>query len=90
MASVELRGVTKRFGSHVALEDLCLPIADGEFVAVVGPTSCGKSTLLRLVGGLETMGSGDLFIGGRSMQQGGRPATATSAWCRRSTRSTRT
>lgn len=68
MASVELRDVTRRFGDHVALDDVSLSIRDGEFLAVVGPTSCGKSTLLRLVGGLEPLSGGALFIGGRSMR----------------------
>jgi len=69
MGEIELRGVSKRYGSHIALEALDLTIADGEFVAVVGPTSCGKSTLLRLIGGLDALTSGDVLIGGRSMRR---------------------
>jgi len=69
MAGIELRGASKRFGSHVALDALDLTIADGEFLAVVGPTSCGKSTLLRLIGGLDPLTSGDVLIGGRSMHR---------------------
>lgn len=69
MATVELSSVTRRFGAHTALEDVSLTVGDGEFLAVVGPTSCGKSTLLRLIGGLEPLSSGELFIGGRSMNK---------------------
>jgi multiple sugar transport system ATP-binding protein len=68
MASVELRGVSRRFGEHVALDDVSLSVPDGQFLALVGPTSCGKSTLLRLVGGLESLTAGELLIGGRSMK----------------------
>lgn len=69
MAGIELRGAAKSYGSHVALDALDLTIADGEFVTVVGPTSCGKSTLLRLIGGLDSLSSGDVLIGGRSMRR---------------------
>jgi multiple sugar transport system ATP-binding protein len=69
MAEVELRGASKRYGAHVALDALDLTVADGEFLAVVGPTSCGKSTVLRLVGGLDAPSSGEVLIGGRSMRK---------------------
>jgi multiple sugar transport system ATP-binding protein len=64
VVAVEVRHVSKRYGRNLALDDVSLSIGSGEFVAVVGPTSCGKSTLLRLVGGLESPTSGDLFIDG--------------------------
>jgi multiple sugar transport system ATP-binding protein len=64
VVAVELRHITKRFGHDLALDDVSLEIGSGEFVAVVGPTSCGKSTLLRIVGGLDRPSSGDLFIDG--------------------------
>ncbi|UJL40006.1 ATP-binding cassette domain-containing protein [Salmonella enterica subsp. enterica serovar Kentucky] len=44
-------------------KDINLDIHDGEFVVFVGPSGCGKSTLLRMIAGLETITSGDLFIG---------------------------
>jgi multiple sugar transport system ATP-binding protein len=58
-------GAAKRYGRELALDDVSIHVAPGELVAVVGPTSCGKSTLLRVVGGLTTPSSGDLFIDGQ-------------------------
>jgi multiple sugar transport system ATP-binding protein len=65
MASVELRGICKRFGAVEILRDVTVPIADGEFVVLVGPSGCGKSTLLRMIAGLEEVTAGDIRIGGR-------------------------
>ena len=52
MATVELRGVRKRFGNQDVIRGVDLHIDDGEFCVFVGPSGCGKSTLLRLVAGL--------------------------------------
>ena len=62
MASVQLTGVTKRFGDTVAVDDLTLDIDDGEFLVLLGPSGCGKSTLLRLIAGLERPTSGEVAI----------------------------
>ncbi len=67
MASVQLRNVTKARGDVVVSKDINLEIRDGEFVVFVGPSGCGKSTLLRMIAGLETVTSGDLFIGDTRM-----------------------
>ena len=67
MASVQLRNVTKAWGDVVVSKDINLEIQDGEFVVFVGPSGCGKSTLLRMIAGLETVTSGDLFIGDTRM-----------------------
>ncbi len=63
MASVDLRGVRKSFGSVDVIHDINLSIADGAFVALVGPSGCGKSTLLRMIAGLEETTDGDIAIG---------------------------
>jgi NitT/TauT family transport system ATP-binding protein len=67
--AIELRGATKRFrssgGVHTAVRDLDLTVNSGEFVAVVGPTGCGKSTTLSLVSGLEPASAGEALVHGR-------------------------
>jgi sn-glycerol 3-phosphate transport system ATP-binding protein len=69
MATVEFRGVTKRFDEVVAVDDLSLAIADGEFMVLVGPSGCGKTTALRMVAGLEKPTSGDIVIGDRVVNE---------------------
>ena len=66
-AGLELRGVTKSFGSVDVLHGIDLSIAGGEFVVFVGPSGCGKSTLLRLIAGLEEVSAGAIAIGGRDV-----------------------
>jgi multiple sugar transport system ATP-binding protein len=65
MASVELVGVEKRFGTFTALQRLDLSIADGEFLVLLGPSGCGKTTTMRMVAGLEEPTAGDILIGGQ-------------------------
>ena len=60
-ASVELHGVTRRFGEVIALADLSLTVAVGEVVALVGPSGCGKSTLLELLAGLQVADDGEVL-----------------------------
>jgi len=64
MAHVRLRNITKTFGTHTALENLDLEIADGEFFVLLGPTGAGKTTTLRLIAGLEKPTAGTVEIGG--------------------------
>jgi multiple sugar transport system ATP-binding protein len=69
MANVTLRQVNKIYRSGGvlvrAVEDLNLEIKDGEFVALVGPSGCGKTSTLRMIVGLESITSGDIFFGDR-------------------------
>ncbi len=65
MASLGIRGVTKRFGALAVLENIDLDVEPGEFIVLVGPSGCGKSTLLAMIAGLETPSAGEIRIGGR-------------------------
>src|SRR3974390_363854 len=65
MASVAIRGVSKAFGLTAVIHGVDVEIFDGEFVVLVGPSRCGKSTLLRMIAGLENITSGALRIGER-------------------------
>jgi ABC-type sugar transport system ATPase subunit len=67
MASVELRDITKSFGTVSVIEKIDLTIAKGEFVCFVGPSGSGKSTLLRMIAGLETVSGGDVLIDGNEV-----------------------
>ena len=62
MGAVEIKRVTKRFGTTDVLHGVSVDIADGEFVVLVGPSGCGKSTLLRMVAGLERITGGEIWI----------------------------
>ena len=64
---VELRGVTKRFGSFTAVDSVDLEIRQGEFMTFLGPSGCGKTTLLRLISGFESASAGQVLIGGRDV-----------------------
>jgi multiple sugar transport system ATP-binding protein len=64
MSAVMFSHVSKNYGDGVkAVDDLSLPIEDGEFMVLVGPSGCGKSTALRMIAGLEEITEGDLMIG---------------------------
>ena len=62
--SIEVRNVSKRFGTFTALDDVSLEIPDGSLTAVLGPSGSGKSTLLRIVAGLERPDSGEIRLSG--------------------------
>ncbi|CTQ76456.1 ABC transporter ATP-binding protein [Roseibium alexandrii] len=66
MSEVHLRNLSKAFGKTVAVEDVTLTVPDGAFVTLLGPTGAGKTTILRLISGLEQPDAGDVVIGGRS------------------------
>jgi ABC-type sugar transport system ATPase subunit len=67
MSDLTMRGVSKTFGHVSVLSDIDLEVKDREFVVLVGPSGCRKSTLLRLMAGLEDMTSGELTIDGVRM-----------------------
>ena len=65
MARIELVGLSKAFGSVVAVRNLSLTIDDGEFVVLVGPSGCGKTTTLRMIAGFIDTSAGEVRIDGR-------------------------
>jgi multiple sugar transport system ATP-binding protein len=67
MASVTLKHVCKTFGALRVVDDVCIDIADGEFMVLLGPSGCGKSTTLRMIAGLEAASSGSISIGARNV-----------------------
>jgi sulfate transport system ATP-binding protein len=62
--SIHARGITKRFGEFCALDDVELCVPSGRLTALLGPSGGGKSTLLRIIGGLEQPDSGTVHIDG--------------------------
>jgi multiple sugar transport system ATP-binding protein len=65
MSGVTFNGVKKMYGDVLAVENVDLEVADGEFVSVLGPSGSGKSTVLRMVAGLESISEGEISIGDR-------------------------
>ena len=66
--SVELQGVTKRFGTMVAVDSLNLTVKPGEFLSLLGPSGCGKTTTLRMLAGFEQPDEGFIRISGEFVQ----------------------
>jgi iron(III) transport system ATP-binding protein len=65
LASVELRGLTKRYGDQTVVDDVCLKIEHGLLVCLLGPSGCGKTTTLRLIAGFIEPSAGEIVVGGR-------------------------
>jgi iron(III) transport system ATP-binding protein len=65
LASVDLRGLTKRYGSTAAVDDVSLRIDHGQLVCLLGPSGCGKTTTLRLIAGFLEPTEGEIHVGDR-------------------------
>ncbi len=65
MASVELKGLTKRYGSAAVVDDISLHIEHGHLVCLLGPSGCGKTTTLRLIAGFVEPSDGEIRVGDR-------------------------
>ncbi|MEM9788033.1 MAG: sn-glycerol-3-phosphate ABC transporter ATP-binding protein UgpC [Pseudomonadota bacterium] len=64
MAEIQLRNVSKRWGSFVGVKEFDLTIADQEFLVLLGPSGCGKTTTMRMIAGLEDASGGDILVDG--------------------------
>jgi multiple sugar transport system ATP-binding protein len=65
--SIQVQGLCKKFGHHVAVRELQVDIADGEFFVLLGPSGCGKTTTLRMIAGLDVPSAGLVRIHGRDV-----------------------
>ncbi len=65
MAEIQLRGVSKRWGSFVGVQNFDLTIPDREFLVLLGPSGCGKTTTMRMIAGLEDPTDGEIYIDGK-------------------------
>jgi len=68
VTDVQLRRVTKRFGSVTAVLDVDLDVDSGEFLSVIGPSGCGKTTMMRLIAGLDQPDAGEIIVRGQHME----------------------
>ncbi|MDP8979252.1 MAG: ABC transporter ATP-binding protein [Acidobacteriota bacterium] len=66
---LELRGVSKRFPDHLAVDSVTLALDHGEFFSLLGPSGCGKTTTLRMIAGFEEPTAGEIRLNGGPIQQ---------------------
>ncbi len=64
---IRFKGVTKRFGEFVAIDNLTLDIYEREFFALLGPSGCGKTTMMRMLAGFETATEGSIELSGQDI-----------------------
>ena len=69
MAEIQLKNLTKRWGSFVGVEGFNLTIADEEFLVLLGPSGCGKTTTMRMIAGLEEVTEGEIIIDGKTVNE---------------------
>ena len=67
MARVQLKDISRVWGTAVGVKQMSLDIADGEFLVLLGPSGCGKTTTMRMVAGLEDPSTGEIWIGDRKV-----------------------
>jgi spermidine/putrescine transport system ATP-binding protein len=65
--AIALEGVSKRFGKHLAVDDVTLSIREGEFFSLLGPSGCGKTTTLRMIAGFEVPDEGRIVLEGKDV-----------------------
>ncbi|MDH5529823.1 MAG: ABC transporter ATP-binding protein, partial [Paracoccaceae bacterium] len=64
---IQFKGVTKKFGEFVAIDNLTLDIFQKEFFALLGPSGCGKTTLMRILAGFEKPTVGTILLDGKDL-----------------------
>ena len=67
MAEIQLRNISKKWGTFIGVDNFNLTIADKEFLVLLGPSGCGKTTTMRMIAGLESATSGDILIDGKTV-----------------------
>ena len=65
---IEIRNVTRNYGTFKALDDAIAAISEGEFFSLLGPSGCGKTTLLRMIAGFDNPTTGTITIDGQAME----------------------
>ena len=83
---IQFKNIVKSFeDGQVVLKGVSLDIYENEFVTLLGPSGCGKSTTLRMIAGLEEISKGEMYIGGRLINDVPPKDRLTSPWCSRAT-----
>src|SRR5205823_3894001 len=65
---LELRGLVKRYGTKLAVDQLSFSVAQGQCLSLLGPSGCGKTTTLRMIAGFEQADAGEILIEGQPMR----------------------
>ena len=79
MASVELKGLTKKYGPLAVVDDVSLHIEHGHLVCLLGPSGCGKTTTLRLIAGFVEPTGGEILVGGKLISSPAATAACTAS-----------
>ena len=74
--SLEIREASVFYGAHQVLDRVSLSAAGGEFIALLGASGCGKTTLLRAICGFAGLASGAIVVGGKNPRDGGHGASS--------------
>ena len=72
---IETRGLTKRYGSTLSVDNLTFTVEPGRVTGFLGPNGAGKSTTMRMILGLDRPTSGQALINGKPYRRAGRPAS---------------
>ena len=81
MAEIQIKNVEKWFGNYQALKSIDLTISHQEFMVLLGASGCGKTTLLRIIAGLETASQGEVWINDRRIDHLARHRNGVSKLC---------